>query len=146
MIVAVKHIIQEIIKRCGVFCRILQYGECSLMRNISETRENNWIFIKEGCRGKGWKWCYLNTQKQCYPFRLAFSQNTSKIGRISEKKEWKNLSTVAVFWQYRAQVKYNIVIVIYLKSLPEYSHIHTQISQFLKKIFTVPIFQLHRCV
>lgn len=111
------------------------------MRNISKTRENDWIFIKEGSHGKGWKWMLsLNTQRQCYPFRLAISQNINKVGRISEKKEWKNFSTVAVFWQYRAQVKCNIVIVIYLKPLPEYSYIHTQIAQFLKIIFIVPIF------
>lgn len=122
MIVAVKHIIQEIIKRCGVFCRILQYGECSLMRNISETRENNWIFIKEGCRGKGWKWMLFEYQKQCYPFRLAFSQNTSKIGRISEKKRMEEFVNCCCFLAVQGSGKV------------QYCHCH--LFKILARIFT----------
>jgi hypothetical protein len=37
-------------------------------------------------------------------FQLVISENTND-KRISQNKEWKNFSVVAVFWKYKSQEK-----------------------------------------
>lgn len=63
---------------------------------------------------KGGGGSQLRTHRAKWSFAVSSFLEHRKVERTSKEKEWKNFSTVAVFWECKPQGKHNMVIVIYL--------------------------------